>query len=72
VFREGENVVCGCWADNHSAWQYSAQLLIAIGGSAALIATTALYVWARRRAWLLFLVLTAAAITWIAFLATGN
>jgi hypothetical protein len=36
VFREGENVQCNCWADQRDAWQYSAQLLVALVGSAGL------------------------------------
>jgi hypothetical protein len=39
AFREGENVQCGCWADQRNAWQYSAQLLLALAGSGALAVT---------------------------------
>jgi hypothetical protein len=72
VFREGENVVWGCWADNRNAWQYGVQLLVASAGSAALISTTALYLRARGSAWIAGGVALTAMIAWIAFLATGT
>jgi hypothetical protein len=49
--REGENVVCHCWADNHQAWQYTGQFVLAwIGFIAGSVAAVMLL----RRAWRLF------------------
>jgi hypothetical protein len=84
AFRERENVVCHCWADDHHAWQYSGQLIVAaIGFTAGAVAITMLL----RQAWRLFpesptpslrlplaagVIATAALAAWVPFLASGN
>lgn len=70
LFREGENTVCHCWADNRDAWQYTAQLLIAVGGVAGLGATGAALLRRRRhRARAAGLLTVGTLLVWIAFMA---
>ena len=51
LFQLGENVQCNCWADNRDAWQYLAQLVVTLAGSASLAVAARSYL--RRNATLL-------------------
>ena len=82
--KEGENVVCHCWADNPDAWQYTGQFVLAgIGFVAGVVAATMFL----RRAWRLFppalprrfsVILATSGVSiaalagWIAFFVTGH
>jgi hypothetical protein len=72
LLRQGENVDCNCWADNHDAWQYIGQFFLSLAGSGFVVVAVVSYL--RRKPAALASGASAAMIAlggWVAFWASA-